>query len=142
VRVDSIDVDFIDVGLVDQVKGIANMELHFDCVFYYVRSLEEAVHFYSDVLGLRLESRDAVARFRIDGVLFELVPTPDEHKLSGHGNARLTLEVGDIGRAVRDLHTRGVTVGDVVAVSNGWLAPFYDPDGNDLLLWQYARPAE
>lgn len=118
------------------------MEMRFDCIFYYVRSLDEAVRFYSGVLGFQLESQDAVARFRIDGVLFELVPAQDEHKVSGYGNARLTLEVRDIGAAVRYLQVRGVKVGDIVAVSNGLLAPFCDPDGNELVLWQYARHAD
>jgi catechol 2,3-dioxygenase-like lactoylglutathione lyase family enzyme len=115
------------------------MDLRFDSVSYYVRNLEAAVRFYSEVLGLRLDSQDVVARFRIDGVLFELVPTSDEHKLSGRGNGRLALEVEDIDCTVEDLRRRKVEVAEVVAVSNGWLAPFYDPDGNELILWQYAR---
>jgi hypothetical protein len=35
------------------------------------------------VLGLQLVSRDVVARFRVDGVLFELVPTTERRVLSG-----------------------------------------------------------
>ena len=86
---------------------------------------------------MELESRDEVARFRIDGVLFELVPTQDENKLSGHGNARLTLQVDDLAAAARELARRGVTVGDTVVISNGRFTPFHDPDGNELVLWQY-----
>ena len=47
----------------------------FDCIFYYVRDLDRAIAFYATVLGFRLSSRDAVARFNVDGVRFELVPT-------------------------------------------------------------------
>ena len=109
----------------------------FDCVFYYVGDLYRAVAFYVDVLGLQLSSRDAVARFDIDGVLFELVPSTDPAVLCGHGNARLTLEVDDIESAVEDLRAKGVPVSEVEAVSNGRLASFEDPDGNELVLWQY-----
>ena len=35
----------------------------FDCVFYYVFDLDRAVRFYQEVLGLKLTSRDFVARF-------------------------------------------------------------------------------
>ena len=48
------------------------MNLHFDCVFYYVRDLDSAIPFYSEVLGIPLISRDAVARLDVDGVLFEI----------------------------------------------------------------------
>jgi len=54
------------------------MKIQFDCVFYFVSDLDRSVRFYSDVLGLRLKSRDAVARFNVDGVLFELVPSLGE----------------------------------------------------------------
>ena len=112
--------------------------VRFDCVFYYVSDLDRAIAFYTNILGFRLSSRDAVARFVVDGVLFELVPTTDPDVLSGRGNARLTLAVKQIESAVRDLRARGVSVSDVRAVSNGRLASLKDPDGNELVLWQYA----
>jgi catechol 2,3-dioxygenase-like lactoylglutathione lyase family enzyme len=113
------------------------MKLKFDCVFYYVGDLERSVSFYSEVLGFELESRDTVARFVVDGVLFELVPTDEPTKLKGGGNARLCLEVPDIRRTVDDLRARGISVGEVRRVENGALAAFEDPDGNELVLWQY-----
>ena len=48
------------------------MKCHFDCVFYYVTDMNRAISFYSDILGLKLTSRDVVARFDIDGVLFSV----------------------------------------------------------------------
>ena len=110
----------------------------FDCVFYYVSDLDRAVQFYTTVLGFRLSSRDHVARFHLDGVLFELVPTGDPQVLSGKGNARLTLAVDEIEDAVKDLRAKGVVVSPVHQVSNGRLASFADPDGNEIILWQYA----
>jgi catechol 2,3-dioxygenase-like lactoylglutathione lyase family enzyme len=114
------------------------MQLAFDCVFYYVRDLEAAVRFYSNVLGLSLITKDAIARYDVDGVLFELIPAPEGIEVSGRGNARLCLKVGDLGRAANDLRARGVDVGPIHQVSNGRLASFPDPDGNELVLWQYA----
>ena len=108
-----------------------------DCVFYYVSDLDRAIHFYTIVLGFALDSRDDVARFRIDGLLFELVPTNTPELLSGQGNARLTLEVKDIEVAVQSLRVKNVTVSDIHQVSNGRLAEMKDPDGNEIVLWQY-----
>jgi catechol 2,3-dioxygenase-like lactoylglutathione lyase family enzyme len=110
---------------------------HFDCVFYYASDLERAISFYSDVLGLTVSSRDVVARFDIDGVLFELVPSRDERKVGGDGNARLCLKVDDIIEAVEYLKTKGTHAGDIQKVENGKLASFKDPDGNEICLWQY-----
>ena len=62
-----------------------------------------AISFYSDVLGFRLTSRDVVARFDVDGVLFELIPSRDKKELRGGGNARLCLKVDDITQAVEYL---------------------------------------
>ena len=50
------------------------MDFHFDCIFHSVKDMETAIQFYRDVLGFKLVSRDEVARFDMDGVLFELVP--------------------------------------------------------------------
>jgi len=114
-----------------------SLRLRFDCVFYYVSDLDRAIQFYTETLGLTLTSRDAVARFDIDGMLFELVPMDDAAMLSGQGNARLTLAVDDIHQATAELASRGVTVSDIHAVSNGLLTAFGDPDGNEIVLWQY-----
>jgi catechol 2,3-dioxygenase-like lactoylglutathione lyase family enzyme len=84
------------------------MKLHFDCVFYYVRDLEAAIQFYSDLLGMSPTSQDAVARFNLDDVLIELVPSSDEAAMSGGGNARLCLRVDDIEQASEDLRARGI----------------------------------
>ena len=50
------------------------MKAKFDCVFYYVSDVERSVRFYRDVLGVEVSSRDFVARFHLDGVLFEMSP--------------------------------------------------------------------
>ena len=115
-----------------------NVTFRFDSVFYYVADIDRAVTFYTEVLDFHLSSRDVVARFHVDGVLFELVPTADSSLLSGKGNARLALAVDDIGTAAADLAAKGVTVSEVYRVQNGFLASFSDPDGNELVLWQYA----
>jgi len=112
--------------------------LRLDCVFYYVEDLDRAVHFYTAVLGLRLSSRDVVARFDVDGLLLELVPAGHPDLLSGRGNARLALAVEDIQTTAAELRSRGAAVSEVQHVSNGWLASLRDPDSNEIVLWQYA----
>jgi catechol 2,3-dioxygenase-like lactoylglutathione lyase family enzyme len=112
------------------------MQFNFDCMFYYVSDLGDAIDFYSDILGLKLISRDIVARFDIDGVLFELVPTTDKTKISGMGNARLCLRVDNIRSAIEELRERGIQTGRIQAVDNGLLAAIEDPDGNEICLWQ------
>ncbi len=112
------------------------MKFNFDCVFYYVSDIERAISFYAETLGLKFVSRDVVARFDIDGVLFELVPTPNEAKLQGGGNARLCLQVDDIYQAVKHLQTKGISTSQVQDRDKGMLASFEDPDGNEVYLWQ------
>jgi predicted enzyme related to lactoylglutathione lyase len=111
-------------------------DLRFDCIFYYVSDLERAIEFYASGLGLRLSSRDAVARFYVDGVLLELVPTDDTGVLSGRGNARLTLAVDDLAATVAELRARGLAASPTRHVVNGRLASLMDPDHNEIVLWQ------
>lgn len=113
-------------------------DFRFDCVFYYVSDLDRAIAFYANMLGFQLSSRDTVARFLVDGVLVELVPTTDPELLSGRGNARLALAVERIDAAIQGLRAKGLAVSEPRRVSNGQLASLQDPDGNELLLWQYA----
>ena len=89
-------------------------------------------------MGFQLKSRDVAARFDINGVLFELVPSDDKSKLSGQGNARLCLEVKkNIEEEVNRLKKQGIQTKDINVVSNEKLVTFFDPDGNEIVLWQY-----
>ncbi len=110
------------------------MDLHFDCVFYYVSDLDRAVRFYTETLGLSLKFRDVVASFEIDGALVDLVPG---HKTPGPGNARLCFRVADIEAVVAELHAKQVSTSAIETKDGGFLASFHDPDGNEICLWQY-----
>ena len=114
------------------------LKLTFDAVYYHVTDMEKSIAFYRDVLGFRLTSRDYVARFDIDGVLFELVPNPPGQALTGTGNARLSLGVTDIRHTARELQARGVATTPVKEEPGGLLSYFKDPDGNEICLWQNA----
>lgn len=115
------------------------MKLGFDCVFYYVSDIDRAIRFYTNVLGFPVTSQDFVTRFDVDGMLFELVPTTDKSKLSGGGNARLCLEVDSIGKTVQELQEKGVRTTGTREETGGVLASFFDPDGNEICLWEYSR---
>ena len=108
----------------------------FDAVYYHVRGMEKAIAFYRDALGFPLKSRDYVARFEVDGVLFELVPAPEGQAISGSGNARLSLGVADIEAAIRYLASMGIKATPAKQEVGGMLSLFNDPDGNELCLWQ------
>lgn len=113
------------------------MKFHFDCVFYYVSDLERSIRFYRNVLGFKLVSRDVVARFDIDGVLFEVVPAPDQSVLRQAGNARLCLRVDSVEEALTELRAKGVHTGKAESRGTGKLGSFEDPDGNEICLWEY-----
>jgi catechol 2,3-dioxygenase-like lactoylglutathione lyase family enzyme len=115
------------------------LRLSFDAVFYYAHDMERSVAFYRDTLGLPLVSRDFVARFDIDGVLFEIVPAPPGSSPSGSGNARLCLQVNDIYYAIAELKKRNVRTTEVRVEPGGLLAFFKDPEGNELCLWEYQK---
>ena len=108
----------------------------FDCVYYHTKNMEKAIAFYRDILGFPLQSRDYVARFDVNGVLFELVPVHDDETIAGPGNARLSLGVGNIDEAVRYLESKGVKATAPKKEVGGTLSLFHDPDGNELCLWQ------
>ncbi len=114
-----------------------SLKFAFDAVYYHVSDMEKAIAFYRDVMGFKLTSRDYVARFEIDGVLFELVPSPLGKVAPGSANARVSLGVKDIKEATQELQRRGVATTPIKEEPGGLLSFFKDPDGNELCLWQY-----
>jgi catechol 2,3-dioxygenase-like lactoylglutathione lyase family enzyme len=109
----------------------------FDALFYYVSDLDRGISFYRDILGFPLISKDVVARFDVDGVLFELVPRSGKVEPPGGGNARLCLKVDDIEAAIEHLRRHGVGSTAPQEHDTGVLTSFHDPDGNEICLWQY-----
>ncbi len=116
------------------------MRFRFDCVFYYVSDLQRSLRFYTDVLGFRLVSQDVVARFDVDGVLFELVPNQEKASLQAAGNARLCLQVDHLAEAMAELQSKGVHTTETQIKEGGMLSSLEDPDGNEICLWEYSRP--
>ena len=108
----------------------------FDAIYYHVKNIDKAVTFYRDVLGFPLKSREYVARFEVDGVLFELVPAHENDTITGPGNARLSLGVPGLHAAVTYLALKGVTATPAKQEVGGMLSLFPDPEGNELCLWQ------
>jgi catechol 2,3-dioxygenase-like lactoylglutathione lyase family enzyme len=115
---------------------LRKLSLSFDAVFYYVTHMEESIVFYRNTLGLPLISHDYVARFDVDGVLFELVPVPPGTVVPGNGNARLCFGVSDLAATLEQLHERGILTSEIKNKRGGKVAFFRDPDGNELSLWE------
>lgn len=111
-------------------------KFRFDAIYYHVKDMDLAIEFYRGVLGFSLQSRDYVARFHVDDVLFELVPAPAGQAISGPGNARLSLGVANIEDAIRYLGSKGVKATSAKQEVGGLMSLFHDPDGNELCLWQ------
>ena len=124
-------------GLIQRLWAL--VKFHFDCVFYYVSNLERSIRFYRDVLGFKLVSRDIVARFDIDGLLFELVPAPGQSVLHQAGNARLCLRADNVEEALKQLQAKGVHTRTAESKETGKLGRFEDPDGNEICLWEYVH---
>ncbi len=116
----------------------SSFKFSFDAIYYHVKDMEKAINFYRNILGFPLKSRDYVARFEVDGVLFELVPAREGETIAGPGNGRLSLGVTDIEAAIRYLGSRGVQATPPKPEVGGVLSFFNDPDGNELCLWQSA----
>ncbi|HET7441647.1 MAG TPA: VOC family protein [Terriglobales bacterium] len=115
------------------------MPFKFDCIFYYVSDMPRTIRFYRDLLGLRLLSQDIVARFELDGVMIEVVPTTEKSKLQGEGNGRLCLQIENMDAALAELAGKGIAATPPMIKEGGVLASFSDPDGNEICLWQYTQ---
>ena len=114
-------------------------------VYVNVASMERAISFYQDVLGLRLvEEGDHWSAFDLGGVRFglqwtggkdvEAVPVGANGPEAG---TVLTMRVRDLFTAVDHLTDLGVRfLGEIESHGWGSVIAFQDPDGNVLKLMQ------
>ncbi|HEX4096604.1 MAG TPA: VOC family protein [Caulobacteraceae bacterium] len=125
------------------------MQLGIGSINIGVTSLERAVGFYRDVLGLPLifsEPAHDYARFRIGGVNFGViahdVSNPEAAAFTGR-HTGLNLAVADLDAAVTELKARGAvfTMEPTRQPWGAYMAVLSDPDGNLFYLEANGDPA-
>jgi predicted enzyme related to lactoylglutathione lyase len=107
----------------------------------FVSNMDNAVRFYTEVLGLRLTNRFGDHWATVDagkGLTIGLHPASPKYPAPGTKGAMvLGLEIGmPIERAVARLSERGVKVGGIIRDSTGNFADCEDLDGNPIYLWE------
>ncbi|MCI4352656.1 MAG: VOC family protein [Thermoplasmata archaeon] len=118
-------------------------------VRYIVRDVDEAVHFYSTVLGFHLDRQFGPAMAiltRADLTLWvagpassAAQPMPDGRTPEPGGWNRFVLEVGDLAPLVMELRRTGIRLrSEVVKGPGGRQIVCEDPSGNPIELFQPA----
>ena len=110
----------------------------------FVSNMDNAVRFYTEVLGLRLSNRFGDQWATVDagkGLTIGLHPASVKHPAPGtKGAVVLGLEIGiPIEKAIAQLTGCGVKVGGIIRDSTGNFADIEDPDGNQIYLWENAN---
>lgn len=110
-------------------------------LFIRVHDLEKMLHFYREVLGLRVyyEEVGEMAFLEAGGTAVALYTgrqteiTPESHWL-------IAFDVPDLITAVATLTAHSIPVSPIVAIPSGRYAQFRDPEGNQLEIHQANAP--
>ena len=108
----------------------------------FVSNMDQAVRFYTEVLGLKLTNRFGDHWATVEagrGLTIGLHPASPEYPVPGtKGGIMLGLEIDEpIDRAIARLTERGVRMtGPVVKSEPGSFVHFQDPDGNEIYFWE------
>jgi predicted enzyme related to lactoylglutathione lyase len=110
----------------------------------FVSNMDNAVRFYTEILGLRLTNRFGDRWATVDagkGLTIGLHPASPKFPAPGtRGAMMLALEIGiSIEQATARLSERGVKVGGIIRDSAGNFADCEDPDGNPICLWEVSQ---
>jgi catechol 2,3-dioxygenase-like lactoylglutathione lyase family enzyme len=109
---------------------------HVDFVSFLTRDIARAKHFYSEVLGLELESEgESDMELRAGQVTLDIFDPASIGQPVAPSPAGLALRVGDVDAARAELEAKGVVFdGETIETSVCRQAWFKDPDGNALML--------
>jgi catechol 2,3-dioxygenase-like lactoylglutathione lyase family enzyme len=108
----------------------------------FVSDMDAAVHFYTEMLGLKLTNRFGNHWATVDagrGLTIGLHPSSPKHPAPGtKGGIVVGLEINEpIREVVKRLQAKGVRFsGPIVTDPPGSFADFEDPDGNSFYLWE------
>ena len=109
---------------------------HVDFVSFLTQDIPRAKHFYSDVLGLEIETQsESDMEFRAGQVTLDIFDPSSIGRPFAPSPAGMALRVQDVDAARVELEQKGVVFdGDTVQTSVCRMAFFKDPDGNALML--------
>ena len=109
---------------------------HVDFVSFLTQDIARAKEFYSEVLGLELETEsDSDMEFRVGQVTLDVFDPSSIGQPFAPSPAGLALRVADVDAARGELEAKGVVFdGETIETSVCRQAWFKDPDGNALML--------
>ena len=109
---------------------------HVDFVSFLTADIPRAKEFYSDVLGLELETEgESDMEFRAGQVTLDIFDPSSIGQPFAPSPAGLALRVADVDEARAELEAKGVVFdGETIETSVCKQAWFKDPDGNALML--------
>jgi catechol 2,3-dioxygenase-like lactoylglutathione lyase family enzyme len=109
---------------------------HIDFVSFLTRDIPRAKEFYSEVLGLELETEgESDMEFRAGQVTLDVFDPSSIGQPFAPSPAGLALRVADVDAARAELEAKGVVFdGETIETSVCRQAWFKDPDGNALML--------
>ena len=109
---------------------------HVDFVSFLTADIPRAKEFYSDVLGLELETEgESDMEFRAGQVTLDIFDPSSIGQPFAPSPAGLALRVADVDEARAELEAKGVVFdGETIETSVCRQAWFKDPDGNALML--------
>ena len=113
----------------------------------FVSNMDRAVHFYCEILGLKLTNRFGDDWATVDagkGLTIGLHPASPKYPAPGtKGSMMLGLEIdGPIEGLVARLNAKGAAINaPIVSGTAGRFVDFQDPDGNEIYLWEVNRVA-
>ena len=109
---------------------------HVDFVSFLTRDIARAKHFYTEVLGLEVETEgERDMEFRAGQVTLDIFDPSSIGQPFAASSAGLALRVADVDAARAELEAKGVVFdGETVETSVCRQAWFKDPDGNALML--------
>jgi len=109
---------------------------HVDFVSFLTQDIPRARQFYSDVLGLEIETEgESDMEFRAGQVTLDIFDPSSIGQPFAPSPAGMALRVPDVDAARAELEGKGVVFdGETIQTSVCRMAFFKDPDGNSLIL--------
>jgi catechol 2,3-dioxygenase-like lactoylglutathione lyase family enzyme len=107
-----------------------------DFVSFLTQDIPRAKHFYSEILGLEIETEgESDMEFRAGQVTLDIFDPASIGQTFAPSPAGMALRVPDVGAARAELEAKGVQFdGQTIQTSVCRMAFFKDPDGNSLIL--------